>query len=414
MRIVSLSAACVLALAAAFASISCVSGDGPAAPTGEAPVPVPPWPAGAREAACSLAGSLSVEELAGQVLMVGVDGMGVLPVQSGRLLEDVRPGAVILFGFNVPDDLSALAGAIEAMKAAASVRGMPPFVAIDHEGGDVFRFRTGLTPLPSARTMGAAGTGAARAAGHAAGSELGALGITLNLAPVVEALDERNGAFLAGRSWSTDPLAAAGLSSAFIEACQSAGTAATAKHYPGNAAEDPHEFLPILYAPVGELAERFYPPFAAASRSGVACVMLSHAVARALDPDNPATLSAAVIDSLKRGIGFEGFVLTDDLTMAALSGSGGIADAAVRALAAGADMVMVSGGPGVLAVRDGIVLAAGGPDLPIERLREAAARVLAQKFRFGLPDRGPGSADGLGALVQENDRILTEALAAGG
>lgn len=330
----------------------------------------------------AIAASMSDEELAGQVMIIGVEGSGELSNGSRSILRLVRPGAVILFGFNVSEDPRSVASLSADIRTAVGVPS--PFVAIDHEGGGVFRFKGGLTRLPSAAAMGRAGTSAATAAGAAAGSELRALGVTMNAAPVVEALTEANRAFLVDRAWSADPAASGILAAAFIEACQSSGAAAVAKHFPGNAAADPHRGLPVLAVPRAELEGAYLAPFRRAIGAGVAAIMLSHALVPAIDPDLPVSLSPRAIALLKDELGFRGIVLTDDLQMAALSGRGGVGEAAIAALSAGADMVMVSGGRTARDARAEVLAALADGRLARSRLEDAAARVIAQKLRFGL------------------------------
>lgn len=327
------------------------------------------------------------EELLGQLLMIGVDGVSRLSQASLEQLRAVRPGAVLLFGYNVSDRPEALAALTAQIRSAAVVRGLPPFVAIDHEGGSVYRFKGGLTRLPSAKALGAAGDDAARASGRAAGSELLALGVTMNLAPVVEALSDTNRAFLVDRAWSTEPVAAGRLAAEFIGACQAQGVAACAKHFPGNGSADPHVALPVIGAAKAELERQYYEPFRQAIQGGVAAIMLSHTLVQAIDRAAPASLSARVIAELTGRLGFAGIVLTDDLVMAALSRSGGAGAAAVTALTAGADMLMVSGGPAVESVRKAVRAALADGRLPRERLVDAATRIVAQKLRFGLATR---------------------------
>lgn len=371
---------------------------------------------GARSAAArALVASMGDDELIGQLLMIGVAGVSHLAPSSLQQLNDVRPGAIILFGYNVstvPQDMAALTAAI---REAAAVRGLPPFIAIDHEGGSVYRFKGGLTRLPSAMVLGAAGIQAASAAGAAAGSELRALGITLNLAPVVEALNASNRAFLVDRAWSTDPAASGRLAWSFAAACQSQGVAACAKHFPGNGPADPHAALPVLGAASAELDAEYLEPFRPAIRGGVSVIMLSHAVVPALDPSAPASLSAPVVAALRERLGFRGIVLTDDLVMAALSRAGGPGVAAVAALSAGADMLMVSGGPAVDSVRTAVRAALADGRLPRARLEDAAVRIVAQKLRFGLDaetaaDRQSRLA-ALGQTVERNRSALMSATA---
>jgi beta-N-acetylhexosaminidase len=364
---------------------------------------------------------MSDEELVGQAMIIGVDGVGELSNGSRAILSLVRPGAVILFGFNVAEDPRSVASLAADIRSAAGVpaladgAALPPFVAIDHEGGAVFRFKGGLTRLPPARTMGRAGAAAAAAAGAAAGSELRAVGVTMNAAPVVEALTQANRAFLADRAWSDDPATSGRLAAAFIEACQSSGAAAVAKHFPGNAAADPHRGLPVLDVSRAALEGAFLAPFRRAVDAGVSAIMLSHALVPAIDPGLPVSLSPLAIALLKDELGFRGIVLTDDLQMAALSGRGGAGEAAIAALSAGADMVMVSGGRTARDARADILAALADGRLSRSRLEDAAARVVAQKLRFGLDtetetDRG-SRLEGLGATVAGNRAALSGAMA---
>ncbi len=366
-----------------------------------------------RAAARAIVDTMSDDELIGQLLMIGVAGTSRLAPASARQLEAVRPGAILLFGYNVsaaPQDMAALTAAI---REASAVRGLPPFIAIDHEGGSVYRFKGGLTRLPSAMVLGAAGAQAARAAGAAAGSELQALGISLNLAPVVEALNASNRAFLVDRAWSTDPAVSGQLAWSFAEACQSQGVAACAKHFPGNGPADPHAALPVLGIAAAGLDAEYLEPFRPAIRGGVSTIMLSHALVPALDASAPASLSARVITELRERLGFRGIILTDDLVMAALSRAGGPGVAAVAALSAGADMLMVSGGPAVDSVRTAVRAALADGRLQRTRLTDAAVRIVAQKLRFGLEaETAADRQSRLAALEQTVERNRSELTAA--
>lgn len=367
----------------------------------------------------AVADSLDDEGLVGQLMMIGVEGVGRPSNASRLILERIRPGAVILFGFNIDDDprsVASLAGAVRdaCSVATARIRSLPPFVAIDHEGGGVYRFKGGLTRLPAAATMGLAGAAAASAAGSAAGTELRALGVTMNAAPVVEALNEANRGFLAGRAWSDDPAEAAKLSASFIVSCQRGGAAAVAKHFPGNAEVDPHRGLPVLTASRAVVEGAYLAPFRAAVNAGVAAIMLSHAIVPAIDPDRPVSVSPKAVAILKGELGFSGIVLTDDLQMAALDGYGDPGLSAVAALAAGADMVMLTGGRTALGARDAILAALADGRLTRARLRDAAVRVIAQKLRFGLDAETDGERAArlrsLERTVQANTAALKAAM----
>jgi beta-N-acetylhexosaminidase len=373
-----------------------------------------------RPEADRLLGSLGLEGEAAQVLLVGVSGKGAPSGASRELLGSMPLGGVLLFGLNLPDEPAGLGPFTAALQdaSAGAALGIPLVVALDHEGGSVFRFRgSGITRLPPPLEVGARGPAYALALGKAAGRELRALGVNMNLAPVVELLDERNEAFLGSRSYGRQPERVDAAAGAFIEGLQSAGAAAVAKHFPGNAAADPHKGVAVLDIGKAEYERLYRPRFAAAARRDVAAVMISHAILPALDPERPATISRKLLaDELRGRVGFRGLVLTDDLYMKALSGGRPPEVAAVEALAAGADLLMLSEGSGAARVRDGIVRAVKAGSLPRARLDDAARRVLELKLRFGLaedldPKIRAKRLEGFPALVAEDGRILAAALA---
>ena len=201
------------ALVLAALAYACLPGEPEdAASSAAAPDPREALFARARE----LAGGLSLEAACGQMIMTGIGGRGVLDQPTRLLLSELPAGAVILFGFNIPPRAGDLRPALDLAQeiARGSGAGIPLFTAVDHEGGEVFRFREGVTRLPSARALGDAGPEAVSRAGATAGRELGALGINLNLAPVAEAWDARNGGFLGTRAFSADPVEAGYLAAA--------------------------------------------------------------------------------------------------------------------------------------------------------------------------------------------------------
>ncbi|HAE23446.1 MAG TPA: hypothetical protein DCG47_14170 [Spirochaetaceae bacterium] len=360
-----------------------------------------------RMKARQLAEGLSLKELCGQVLMVSVDGKTGLSSWGAAFLSEIKPGAVLLFGFNIPPEAFALRGLSAAIAETAQHKGIRPFIAIDHEGGDVFRIKSGVTRLPSAKSLGSYGPDLAGLAGALSGAELRALGVTMNLAPVAEALNARNVAFLGTRAWSEQPAEAGILAYRFIEGSQGSGTAAAAKHFPGNSDGDPHAALPVLELSMEELSEGFLASFIPALRAKPAAVMLSHALIPVLDADKPVSLSHKAIALLKSDLGFRGIVLSDDLVMAALGDAGGPARAALSALEAGADMLMVSGAKEARSIRDALLAALSEGSLDEARLRDAAYRIFLQKTRFALDEPMPDiSAEDFEALVTGNRAAL--------
>jgi beta-N-acetylhexosaminidase len=361
---------------------------------------------------------LDLEARAAQVLLVGVQGSGAPSASTLALLARTPVGGVVLFGFNLPERPAALGGYVGALQDAAAKNGsgLPLIVAIDHEGGSVFRFKgEGITRIPPPSEVGSRGAKLASVLGEAAGAELRALGVNMALAPVVELLTDENKRFLGSRSYGRAASVVDACAGAYIEGLQGQGVAAVAKHFPGNAAEDPHTALPVLRTDRATYERDCAPRFESAIGRGVAGVMLSHVVFEALDPTRPATLSPAVVSTeLKGRLGFRGVAITDDLYMKALSAGSSPERSAVAALAAGSDLLMLSAMDGAEKARDAIVRAVRSGELAAGRLDEAALRVIELKIRFGM-DEGldPAARERrlalFAALVEEDGRKVRAA-----
>ena len=309
------------------------------------------------------------------------------------LLERMPVGGVVLFGFNLTGE-SADAGRYTAALQAAASRGwaerksppVPLIVAIDHEGGSVFRFKgADITRIPPPSEVGGKGRSYALLLGHAAGAELRALGFNMALAPVVELLTDDNKAFLGSRSYGRSGAQADAAAGAYIEGLQAEQVAAVAKHFPGNAGEDPHKVLPELRLTKETYDKDYLPRFASAVKHGVSSVMLSHVIFPAIDPERPASLSPALVQGeLRHRLGFRGLAITDDLGMRALSATKRPEESAVEALAAGADLLMLVDMADAESVRAAIVAAVKDGRLPAARLDDAVRRILELKSRFKM------------------------------
>jgi beta-N-acetylhexosaminidase len=172
--------------------------------------------------------------------------------------------------------------------------GIPPFIAVDHEGGAVHRFGPGVARLPAAasweeqaKTAGREVTLAAlEEASFQSGREIRDLGITMNLAPVAEALNSDNRLFLGERSFGSDPQFTADAAAAFVRGMERAGIACTVKHFPGNTGVDPHEAAAVLNGSREELAEMAAPCAAVIEAQKPAAVIVSHALVPAWDSEN--------------------------------------------------------------------------------------------------------------------------------
>jgi len=276
----------------------------------------------------------------GQKFMIAYDGLAMTP-DVKEFCRRFSVGGVILFADNFADPAQLAAATAEIQAECAA--GPPLFVACDHEGGRVQRFKTGFTRLPPVADLGLGDPDETRAIVGQAARELCACGVNLNFAPVADvALRDRPGA-IGDRAFSSDPTVAARHVAAAVKAYQHHGVLACAKHFPGHGATDvdSHHALPSVArdanAEHAELA-----PFVAAIEAGVAAIMTAHVVyAGQREAGLPATFSSYWIrEVLREQLRFKGLVFSDALEMTAIRDRWQPAEAGELAIRAGTDIVI--------------------------------------------------------------------------
>ena len=253
-------------------------------------------------------------------------------------------GQLLICGFD-KDEAPGDAGAVIVFPKNAGFlpgRFKDLLVTVDQEGGRINRIRKGVTALPAPAEI-KTETEAYRC-GQIMARELLPLGIGLNLAPVVDVNrgGERN--IIGNRAFGGDPQRTARLSAAMIQGMQDGGLAACAKHFPGHGAtsKDSHKCLPRVRMTLKQWQKTDMIPFKKAIESGVSCIMVGHIMYPAMDRVFPASLSPKIITGvLREKLGFKGLIITDDLGMGAILKHYQPGEAAVMAVEAGADMVMV-------------------------------------------------------------------------
>jgi beta-N-acetylhexosaminidase len=262
-----------------------------------------------------------------------------LGADEAAFFRDADPFGFILFARNV--DSPAQVARLCADLRACLGRDAP--ILIDQEGGRVQRLRAPHWRewAPPLDTVQAAGANAPRAMALRATiicAELAALGIDANCAPVADIASPDTHAFLRNRCYGTTPAQVAQVAAAVAQAHLDMGLLPAVKHMPGHgrASLDTHHDLPRITAPLEALLAQDFAPFAALSHLPLA--LTAHIVFAALDPDNPATQSAAVIAAIRRRIGFDGLLITDDLNMQALAGD--LGQRTARARQAGCDIAL--------------------------------------------------------------------------
>jgi beta-N-acetylhexosaminidase len=320
----------------------------------------------------------------GQLLIAGFDGQQ-LPVELRSLAREFGLGGVILFARNVGEPEQVAELCYDAVRLSPQ---LPPWVSVDQEGGRVARLKAPFTEWPPMATLGRSGdVRLAERFARALASELKAVGITLDYAPVLDIQTNPKNVVIGDRALSEEAEEAARLGAAIVTALQAEGVAACGKHFPGHGdtEADSHLELPLVEHPLERLRSVEFGPFKAAIAAGVATMMTAHVFLPALDETRPATLSRRIVfDLLREELNFEGVILSDDLEMKAIASAYAVPAAAVLAIAAGCDGILIcSADHGTQAAAlEALIHAVESGELPSARVDDALRRQQLAKERF--------------------------------
>lgn len=288
------------------------------------------------------AAELSLPVLCGQIIVGGFDGFE-LPDRFAKALREGLRGGAILFKRNVQDLNSTHALCSSIRNVCPSE--LPPFIAVDQEGGRVARLRGWFPALPPMRLLGRADDFyLATRVGKHLGRALGALGFNLDFAPVLDVDSNPDNPIIGDRSFATQAERVASLAVAFALGLEESGVISCGKHFPGHGdtSVDSHVGLPIVHHERARLDAIELVPFRAYADAGLGTIMTAHVVVTSLDEKVPATLSSRVCtELLRREVGFRGVLFSDDLEMAAVAATYAIEDSAVLSIRAGCDALLV-------------------------------------------------------------------------
>lgn len=356
---------------------------------------------------------MTPEQKVGQLVMAGFPGYEV-SAEVSTLVGKYLLGGVMLTARNIrsPEQTADLTARLQAL-AAKNGAAIPLLVAADQEGGYVVRLR-GRNRFPGNMALGAASSPElTRRVAFSIGQELRSVGINMNFAPVVDVNSNPANPVIGVRSFGENPKAVAEHADAFIRGLHEAGVLSTAKHFPGHGdtSQDSHIALPSVNHPRSRLEQVELYPFKRAVASGTDAIMTAHVTFPAIEPTPglPATLSAKVLTGLLRQeLGFQGLIFTDAMEMKAITDNFGLREAAVRAVIAGADIVLV-GWPAdwrqALVAVDALLEAVNNGTITESRVDESVRRVLAAKQRLGLFDAAPRAR-----LLSRTEREAIEAI----
>lgn len=313
----------------------------------------------------------------GELFCAGFHGRGV-DKDLERFFKTTHVGSVILFKENCT-------GPEQVWNLTAQLRragGQGLLIGIDQEGGRVQRLKEPFTVLPPMRNVGTTGSrDVARQVGRVLGTELGAVGLNLDFAPVLD-LDLHADSVIGDRAFSALPRQAAALGLALADELWACGVAGCAKHFPGHGAtgRDSHLDLPVADLSLNELRATHLVPFALAAQARVPMVMVAHVLFPAGDPAWPASLSPFWVDTVLRGeLGYDGVVVTDELGMGAIAKTVKLDDAVLQLLKTSVDLFMIRDREACAAAVETVHRALAVGWVSAERVHRSAERVRALK-----------------------------------
>ncbi|MCT2593110.1 glycoside hydrolase family 3 protein [Streptomyces sp. N2-109] len=376
---------------------------------------------------------MSLEEKLGQLFVVEVYGQGARAAHAknrelygvdtpAEILAKYRPGGVIYFDARRgPDNVSAPRQAARLSNGLQRESRIPLVISTDQEGGSVvYRLTEPATALPGNMALAASrSTRDVHDAARIIGTELAAVGINQNYAPVADVNINPANPVIGIRSFSSDPDLVSDLVSSAVRGYHRGQVASAAKHFPGHGDTDTdsHYGLPVIKHTRAELDRIDLPPFRAAIRRGVDTVMTAHIVVPALDPTEvPATMSHPIVTGLLRQeLGFDGLIVTDALDMQGAAGEFPPDVAPVRALEAGCDQLVLA--PEMDVAFAAVLAAVRSGRITEDRIDESVGRVLTHKVRRGLfpfpyvsearAERTLGKRSHLSDARQITDRTIT-------
>jgi len=282
----------------------------------------------------------TLREKIAQMFLVGV-GAQELTGEERMAMEHYSFGGFILFGHNCCDPAQILS----LTRALWDIsKGLPPFIAIDQEGGRVHRLPKPFTRFPSAARIGETGNAKlAYRVARATAEELAAVGINLDFAPVLDVNSNPKNPVIGDRSFASDPQKVIAFGEQWTHGLRDGGIIPCGKHFPGHGDtdKDSHLDLPLVDRSLDELRKVELPPFVNACQNGIESLMTAHVIYRALDPKLPGTLSHNIVTGLLRNeLNYHGVVFGDDMEMKAISDHYAEEEAAALCVRAGIDVML--------------------------------------------------------------------------
>lgn len=287
---------------------------------------------------------MTLEEKIGQMVLIGVDGY-TMDENSKEMIEKHHVGGIILYKKNVADHNQLLAF-INSIKSVNKKNKVPLFLSVDEEGGRISRMPQGFKSIPTSEAIGKINNlNFSFEIGRIIGEEVKGFGFNMDFAPVLDINSNPENPVIGDRSFGGDSEVVRRLGIQTMKGLQSEDIVPVVKHFPGHGdtSVDSHVGLPVVNNDIERLKNFELIPFMDAIKNGADAIMIAHILLPKIDAENPASLSKTIITGLlKNDLGFQGVIMTDDMTMGAIGESYNIGEAAIKSVGAGNDIVMIA------------------------------------------------------------------------
>ncbi|TQR21849.1 beta-N-acetylhexosaminidase [Psychrobacillus vulpis] len=350
---------------------------------------------------------MSLEEKIGQMIFAGIQGTD-LSEETKRLISTDKVGGIIFFKDNLKEANQTVA-LLNVIKSESNKEKFPLFLGVDQEGGRITRL-PGLSRLPTNEEIGKQNDPSySYSIGAHLGEQLNAFGFNIDFAPVLDVNSNPKNPVIGDRSFGNNPNIVSELGIQTMQGIQSQNVISVVKHFPGHGdtAEDSHKELPVIRKSLEELNKLELIPFKNALEDGADVVMVAHILLPKIDPNFPSSMSHEIITGiLREQMQFDGVIMTDDMTMNAILGNYKIDQAAVEAVKAGNDIVLIAHDyTNVKKTIEAIVRAVKDGEISEESINESVNRILSLKEKYNLANEKVDEVD-LQQLNKDIEKLL--------
>jgi beta-N-acetylhexosaminidase len=333
--------------------------------------------------------AMTLDEKIGQMLIIGMDGY-VLNDNIKGIIESNGIGGFILFGSNIKST-EQLLELTNSLKAANAANEIPLFISVDEEGGRISRIPKAVKNFPTNKTIGKINNEEfSYEIGYVLAEKVKSFGFNMNFAPVLDVNSNPKNPVIGDRAFGSKAELVSSLGVQTMAGISSGGVIPVVKHFPGHGdtSIDSHVGLPSVNNDLERLNSFELIPFKAAIDNGAQCVMVAHILLPKIDAENPATLSTAIITNmLREKLNFKGVVITDDMTMGAITENYELAAAAVQSVKAGSDIILVAHKyENATAAMKFLKAAVQSGEITEQRIEQSVYRILTLKKKYNLQD----------------------------